>query len=440
MELKVIDMLPGSRKTTSMKQFISQMNKSQETRHFIYLTPYNKGMEEIGYEIMYNSWTPTQRLAMSTGEYQPKDFGNPIPKVPDDVFTKTSSMMRSLKGEQNIVCSHELFRLVSQRKKFWELIQNKHYTLVIDEEIPLEKDYKFEGCYPTDLKFYLTRSIDGEPPVVSVDEHGVMHWDSTKRDAGKGVFRRLKKDIRTGCLSYRDGWVRWRIPIEKFEVFDDVYLMTYRFEFSQFKLLWTGDWSYWHFEGDELVEGKWQIPQERVDNIRRRVKIADEKCYPQIGKKGHFTYSLAWYQEATPYDISMLVDRMQYYIKYGAAGKRLDRTKIIWTVFKAYKESIEKWDLGPNHFRPLRGDVESFIPLNMRASNDYLDRNVVFYLVDRYPGGNSPIPKDEWALSELLQFLFRTCLRLPDSEEVVYAYIPSERMRRLLERWLDNPV
>ena len=102
MKLKVIDMLPGSGKTTSMKQFISQMNKSQETRHFIYLTPYNKGMEEIGYEIMYNSWTPTQRLAMSTGEYQPKDFGNPIPKVPDDVFTKTSSMMRSLKGEQNI--------------------------------------------------------------------------------------------------------------------------------------------------------------------------------------------------------------------------------------------------------------------------------------------------------------------------------------------------
>ena len=55
MELKVIDMLPGSGKTTSMKQFISQMNKSRETRHFIYLTPYNKGMEEIGYEIMYNS-------------------------------------------------------------------------------------------------------------------------------------------------------------------------------------------------------------------------------------------------------------------------------------------------------------------------------------------------------------------------------------------------
>lgn len=102
--------------------------------------------------------------------------------------------------------------------------------------------------------------------------------------------------------------------------------------------------------------------------------------------------------------------------------------------------TCEKLDLGRDHFRPLRGDVESFIPLNMRASNDYLDRNVVFYLVDRYPGGNSPIPKDEWALSELLQFLFRTCLRLPDSEEVVYAYIPSERMRRLLERWLDNPV
>ena len=150
---------------------------------------------------------------------------------------------------------------------------------------------------------------------------------------------------------------------------------------------------------------------------------------------------MEWYKSATRADFESLVKKMQYFIKYGAAGKRLDRKKILWTIFKAYREIIEELDVGNDSFRPKRGDVETFIPLNMRASNSYLDRNVVFYLVDRYVGLNEPgVDRNKLSLDELLQFLFRTCLRLPDSEEVVYAYIPSERMRRLLERWLDNPV
>ena len=96
----------------------------------------------------------------------------------------------------------------------------------------------------------------------------------------------------------------------------------------------------------------------------------------------------------------------------------MDRKKILWTIFKAYREIIEELDVGNDSFRPKRGDVETFIPLNMRASNSYLDRNVVFYLVDRYVGLNEPgVDRNKLSLDELLQFLFRTCLRLPDSEK-----------------------
>ena len=437
MELKVIDMLPGSGKTKSMCEFLGPYHQNKSEKHFIYLSPYVKELDKISNKILEESWTDAQKMAMKSGEYVPEDFGVPPPLVPDDKYTKSSDVLNAIRKGKNVVCSHELFRILSTRKVFWRIMEESHYTLIIDEELPLEKDYEFVGCYPSDLKRFLMQPIGEEPPVVTVDEFGVMQWNRKDREAGKGVFRYIKKDILSGILTYRNDWVKWRVPIEKFALFDDVYLMTYRFEYSQFREIWTGDWSYWHFEGNKIVEGKWQIPPERVANIRRRLKIADEKCYPQLGKEGHYSYSLAWYAESTPYDISMLIDKMQYYVKKGAAGKRLDRSKIIWTVFKEYREPIEKLDLGPNHFRPLKG-VESFIPLNMRASNDYLDRNVVFYLVDRHMGGNGTGSRDQWSLSELLQFLFRTCLRLPDSEEVVYAYIPSERMRRLLERWLDN--
>jgi hypothetical protein len=45
------------------------------------------------------------------------------------------------------------------------------------------------------------------------------------------------------------------------------------------------------------------------------------------------------------------------------------------------------------------------------------------------------INEDEWALSELIQWLFRSAIR---QKEEIELYIPSERMRKLLIEWLNN--
>lgn len=443
MILDVIDMLPGSGKTQGMNMYLSQTKDP-----FIYLTPYNEEVDNIQAKLNRNSWTELQQLASKSGLYRDDEIIGPRkPSVPDSLFTKSRSMMRQIQKGKCIACTHELFRRLCLIKSFWTLLEGKGYTLIIDEELPLIRDYQFSRCTFRDMKFYLMRPFEGEEPIVSVEEDGLLNWNSKARDAGNGAFHRLKKDIRSNCLCLEGGRVKWRIPLQNFAVFSKVYLMTYRFEGSIFHRRWESVMGadsirYCHFKDNDIVEGKWQIPQERVDNLRRRLKIAGPSAYPSdVGKAGHYSYSMEWYKSATRADFESLVKKMQYFIKYGAAGKRLDRKKILWTTFKAYREIIEELDVGNDSFRPKRGDVETFIPLNMRASNSYLDRNVVFYLVDRYVGLNEPgVDRNKLSLDELLQFLFRTCLRLPDSEEVVYAYIPSERMRRLLERWLDNPV
>ena len=48
------------------------------------------------------------------------------------------------------------------------------------------------------------------------------------------------------------------------------------------------------------------------------------------------------------------------------------------------------------------------------------------------------IDTDNWALNELIQFLWRSNLRVTDSKLSVNVYIPSERMRGLLEAWINN--
>ena len=45
------------------------------------------------------------------------------------------------------------------------------------------------------------------------------------------------------------------------------------------------------------------------------------------------------------------------------------------------------------------------------------------------------IDEDAWALSEMIQFLFRGCIR---DDKPMELYIPSSRMRNLLIGWLNS--
>ena len=48
---------------------------------------------------------------------------------------------------------------------------------------------------------------------------------------------------------------------------------------------------------------------------------------------------------------------------------------------------------------------------------------------------NVTIDEDTWALSELLQWIFRSAIR---EHKEINIYIPSERMRSLLLEWLNS--
>lgn len=45
------------------------------------------------------------------------------------------------------------------------------------------------------------------------------------------------------------------------------------------------------------------------------------------------------------------------------------------------------------------------------------------------------IDEETWALSELIQWLFRSTIR---EENEINLYIPSKRMRSLLQEWLEK--
>ena len=82
----------------------------------------------------------------------------------------------------------------------------------------------------------------------------------------------------------------------------------------------------------------------------------------------------------------------------------------------------------------------------MRASNEYRERTAVAYLVNKYfnpfiknffTSNGIKVDEDGYAISEMLQFLWRSGIR--DGKRIT-VYIPSSRMRNLLINWIEEQI
>jgi hypothetical protein len=103
----------------------------------------------------------------------------------------------------------------------------------------------------------------------------------------------------------------------------------------------------------------------------------------------------------------------------------------MWTTYKEFQKSLKG-----------KGYTKGFVPCNSRATNEYKGKKALAYIANRFTNpcikqffnaNGVEIDEDKIALSELVQWIFRSAIR--DGKEV-YLYIPSKRMRSLLQNWL----
>jgi hypothetical protein len=107
--------------------------------------------------------------------------------------------------------------------------------------------------------------------------------------------------------------------------------------------------------------------------------------------------------------------------------------KVMWTCLKDFEGK-----LAPSSAK------KQYVSLTARATNDYIDKEVCIYLANRFINpvekqffqsrGVNDIDEALWA-SELIQWLFRSRIR---RGEPIDLYIPSSRMRELLEGFLNG--
>jgi hypothetical protein len=227
----------------------------------------------------------------------------------------------------------------------------------------------------------------------------------------------------------------WLFPVETFRAFRDIYILTYMFNaqtqkyyydyygITYKKLYVSGDSvDTYNFTSKEIT---YQVP-----DYSKLIHICDNEKLNRIGD-ADTALSKTWYiRNKNNQLIKQLKNNTTNYFRNYIKSKSNEN---LWTTFKDYKEAVSG-----------KGYSKGFLSSNVRATNEYRDRNTVAYLINKFfnpcvsnffTQHGVEIDDDAYAVSEMLQFIWRSAIR--DGKEI-QLFIPSSRMRNLLIKWINN--
>ena len=396
MVLKVVDAGCGVGKTTSMINFI---NDSPAENRFLYITPFLTEVERI-------------KTSCSSKKFQ----------EPAELPTKTEDLLRLVEKGYNIVSTHALFKKLTD--KVLDLTQFNNYILIIDEAADVIEEIEITK---NDLKTIITE-------YTTIDDNNTVHWNEWNNDY-EGRFEDYKNMIQMGGVkAHRSDTgevvsLVWAFPISIFEAFKEVYILTYMF---------NGQKAYYEYNNVEIIQMYVKDfhlttePQkyDYEDQKKLITVIEDEKLNAIGNNRG--SLSMSWfYRNSNTVLIKQLQNNISNFFKH-----IMDKTPIeqkLWTTFKEYEDKVKG-----------KGYTNAFVPINIRATNDYRQTTAVAYIANRYMKptlkhffevSGIEVDEDTYALSELIQFIYRSAIR--DGKPIT-VYIPSKRMRELLINWINK--
>lgn len=431
---KAIDAPTGAGKTTAI---IKMINATQPTadnfNRFLVLTPL---LSEV------------ERICKATTCMPPLENKR-----------KHTSKLHSLKqfiiNGENICCTHTLCELFDSEVK--DLLQygDYHYTLIIDEEPAVILDVidqqqpkgnakssnkNLQEVYKLNKQDY---KMLRERGFLLVDEpSGRLYWNDELEynSAGRrGVFEGVRKALDSLDLYSinNDKRVIAVVNPSIWACFNEVYISTYRLHnsfFDYYCRLYGFDIEYYHINcGGEIAAGFMPAYPKGLE----RLDICNNIKYNLIGEK--YILSKNWFIQNCKKDSPAareLHNALRGFLRYGVPKDEL--TGYYWTTFKAFKGCLTGKEVSPKRW----------LAHNTRATNDYSTCNAVAFVCDKFPNPNIErflnskgitVDKKEYALSYLIQFVWRSCIRTACTNKV-YVYIPSRRLRLQFKAWLSTGI
>ncbi|MEK4130178.1 hypothetical protein NYE67_10880 [Solibacillus sp. FSL W8-0474] len=431
--INVVDAMCGAGKTSWAIQKINDEKIGFGTeeklgKKYIYVTPY---LNEV------------ERVRSATGA----EFLEP------EAMKGKGSKLNHLKAlitlEKSIVTTHALFKKLDLETL--NLIEESGYTLIMDEVANVLEQYHITK---SDIDLLITKGT------IAIGEKGKIQWLDDSYD---GEFSDMKVLAQSDNLILQNGTaVFWTMNTRAFEAFEEVYILTYLFD---------GQTQFYYYQMNDINFDKYSVTNvngrfELIDydsNIEPRKETYNklnvhedksngngrsstlnsnydsrEKLTPQQRKS---LLSSTWFKNASDDELKQISNNLNNYFR---KIHPTDNDKLFWSTLLIAAPDLKN---AKCKFHK-KGDrtKDNFVSLNTRATNYYADRTSMAYVYNRFINPiesnffkeyGITVNEDLLALSDLIQFIFRGCIR---NDEPMNCYIPSERMRQLLKDWSEYKI
>ena len=383
----------GSGKTFNV---IEEMKASNDP--FLYVTPFLSEVDRI--------------KANVKNVQDPKTFTNKNLLGEQETVYKRGSLLKMASQGNNLATTHSLFsKLHKQDYRYF-----KNHKLILDEVI---NPIKVIDMKPDDI------TIGFNEGLLFLDEETGEVSYTGERYKGR-FYADLKQDCDTKNVIYvNNRLLVWAFPPEIFESFKSVKVLTYLFEGS----LLSYYFKYYNIQYEVVKEDKsYEIELKR--NIKELLNIYEGPCNKHGERMNAF--SINWLKNLKPKNINSIKSCVANLL---IRVFRTNSNDTIFTTAKNFKDKLKG-----------KGYSKGFIVMNERATNKYANKSTMVYLINRYlkpaqidffRSRNIEVDENLWALSEMLQWIWRGCIR---NNEPMNLYIPSKRMRTLLVNWINNEI
>lgn len=429
--ITVIDSIMGSGKTTYAINAMNQAHSQNLVEHFkglpgdrrfLYVTPILSEVERV------------------QGACPELRFRDPQPVH----GRKFYHLEQLLEAGENVATTHQLFSMLSQA--VYRKLREKNYALVIDEVLTC-CDH-FTGMSKSDKTMLFSGGY-----VFIEETTSRLRWDHKRYPEYRGKFdqvrnlcdngnlivyvpKRQMTDGRTVGTNSDPAVILWQFPSEFLQCFPEVVILTYLFHGSPMKNYLEAEGLTFDMRsvgpGSTLVPWAENSEGATKERLRSLVTIYKGRLNTTGKPNGKDNpLSSSWFKRATLGDYTKLKDATVAFFRYSVTTPSSENA---WTTFKERRPKLK----GKRYSRE-----DNWIPLNAKATNEYIDKRSLAYLANRF---SLPIIKgyfedrgitvnDEvYALSEMVQWIWRSGIR---RGEPVTVFVPSARMRRLLRLWLE---
>ena len=331
----------------------------------------------------------------------------------------------------DIVTTHAALKMFTNKTR--DHIKDNGYKLIIDEEL--------ECIKPVGIKRERRHLLLNSGVVRPNLETGLLEWtdedyaDGSEEDdldsTGLSWEQRVKMMCNNGSLLLIEDskgdrkFFMWEYPVSFITAFDEIEVMTYLFEGSVFqKYLQFHDIPYSVQRGIMLPDDPFNMIRV-LDNDKMNRPGAREAALSATHQQG--------LSKNTAYAETMKKHLTNYFNNstYGRAS--MDER--MWSCLKGAKSIFQG-----------KGYTKRYVPHNIKAVNDYNHVSKVAYVYNSFlhPDVENHLSKrgleyrpssDRFALTELLQNVYRSRVR---KDEPINLYIPSQRMRDILEEWMKG--